>query len=857
MSHHNTVRLIAAITSILLAVAFAGCGRGEGDLTSATAAPPSDAALDGAANPACAAGDAAGTPTALAEAMTAIKASETPPGVDPGLWVELTAELMRVLSNSGARDITMHPPEGEHNHVRDLWLTEDGEGGWRLEWSYVNVGDYNHDGLVGVSDLTPIGQYYEVADGDPDWAAASVADGNRDGMVTVNDITPIGQNFMAFVEGYDVYGSTDGAGAWEQVNSQAYAQEPELSVELGATEYFYFQVAPTCGETEGVRSGSASKYFAVEELSGYSAQITSLADGTYQPGQHAQSLAQLAVEVAQQPYVREATDLGNALWVVYTDGFHEYWLFPEEPEGGVSSVSAISPPIRQASELVEGNSLVILDPEFGPSATPVAQMTADFQGLGYSVTVAAGSDCDLDAFLDLAGASVIVIITHGFASGPSPSDRMWILTGDEVDPDEALAYEIARRNDPAIVFRLAPVNWSGTQYWQVSDLWFRHEYQSKPLNHGIVYNGACQGLYKGTNTSMAKAFTTLGMACYLGWTDNQEPGPDAAAALFHDMSDSDDLATALAQLPASLKTDGAAQLVYYPASGGSVQIADQFMLSVWPETYLCGGSAEGWHLDVDMGVEYATVAVVAEGAEDLKALFAHIYYDRTKYTPIGGGPVSLGGDINWVSAGGPIRDRLGRIAHGQVLAWPQDAAGLSGNVTLAELEFHVSADSWSPPGPRAILAPVDRLVLNSEDGLLSWTCGSGGDYNQDGKVFVDDLIPLAMYIGEFPGELQHPWVDGNQDGAITISDLTPMTMNMLASIDAYYVYMSMSRNDHPDGGVVVREVEFGDGWIGGDGWLSFICDLGATVPEAYYWVRSACEDSLGAASDYVHAPPQE
>ena len=80
-----------------------------------------------------------------------------------------------------------------------------------LAWGYDCQGDYNQDGLVTVTDLTPVGQHYEQAGPFDDGDALSVVDGNGDGMITVSDITPIGQNFGRGVEGYDVYASTDPA----------------------------------------------------------------------------------------------------------------------------------------------------------------------------------------------------------------------------------------------------------------------------------------------------------------------------------------------------------------------------------------------------------------------------------------------------------------------------------------------------------------------------------------------------------------------------------------------------------------------------------------------------------------------
>jgi len=64
-----------------------------------------------------------------------------------------------------------------------------------LSWYYTHPGDYNQDGLVTVSDITPLGQNFGAEGPFAIDSALSVVDGNSDGLITVSDITPVGQNF--------------------------------------------------------------------------------------------------------------------------------------------------------------------------------------------------------------------------------------------------------------------------------------------------------------------------------------------------------------------------------------------------------------------------------------------------------------------------------------------------------------------------------------------------------------------------------------------------------------------------------------------------------------------------------------
>ncbi|MBN2083215.1 hypothetical protein JW859_13535 [bacterium] len=78
-----------------------------------------------------------------------------------------------------------------------------------FSWYYAHPGDYNQDGLVTVSDITPLGVNFNAAGPFSEDSALAMVDGNSDGLITVNDITPIGQNFSKSLERYQVFHSND------------------------------------------------------------------------------------------------------------------------------------------------------------------------------------------------------------------------------------------------------------------------------------------------------------------------------------------------------------------------------------------------------------------------------------------------------------------------------------------------------------------------------------------------------------------------------------------------------------------------------------------------------------------------
>jgi probable HAF family extracellular repeat protein len=247
---------LRCMTWVCLAVLLGGCGgKGGGALISQPGEPQTP-------GPSAAFPPPSSVP--LRDVVAEIQAAEPLASVDSELWDELTAELVRVLEARGTSQVVQHPPEGLYNQVPDLALVDDGIGGFNLEWTYCNVGDYNQDGLVSINDLTPIGQFYNASSGDPVWDEAQLADGNGDGMVTINDVTQIGQNYLSFVSAYRVNGSYLYFGPWDELGSVAFAegqaQSPlSFTFPLGDDSYSTYHVAPLDGSgIEGVPSAALS-----------------------------------------------------------------------------------------------------------------------------------------------------------------------------------------------------------------------------------------------------------------------------------------------------------------------------------------------------------------------------------------------------------------------------------------------------------------------------------------------------------------------------------------------------------------------------------------------------------------------
>ncbi|MBN2081919.1 PKD domain-containing protein [bacterium] len=208
-----------------------------------------------------------------------------PSGTEAPSPAELEALLAAELARLGVdpAKAAAAAPQGETNRVFNLEaavVDPDGHGGGFpseiiLAWTERCVGDYNQDGLVGVSDLTPLGQQYletvdygpadyrfgipywplgfptddggagvgnPPLDGSPAdrWRLARV-DGNGDGLINVSDITPIGQHWKERLDGYRVYRKCAGEQGYMLVKNQddpalPYTVPRQLGFPAGATE---------------------------------------------------------------------------------------------------------------------------------------------------------------------------------------------------------------------------------------------------------------------------------------------------------------------------------------------------------------------------------------------------------------------------------------------------------------------------------------------------------------------------------------------------------------------------------------------------------------------------------------------
>ena len=132
-----------------------------------------------------------------------VQTIERPASVSPELWQQLTAELERVLAASGRDRTASTAPVGPGSVIGNFNAYLDGLQ-QRAYFSYRNQGDYDVNGLVAISDLTPVGIHFGKTNESADWTEAQLADGDGNGVITIADVTPIGQNFGGRIDGYEL-----------------------------------------------------------------------------------------------------------------------------------------------------------------------------------------------------------------------------------------------------------------------------------------------------------------------------------------------------------------------------------------------------------------------------------------------------------------------------------------------------------------------------------------------------------------------------------------------------------------------------------------------------------------------------
>jgi hypothetical protein len=164
-----------------------------------------------------------------AQALALLATEPTPAGVDDGVFQQLKDELERTLrALHGSHADPFARQASSPGGPADAAVLELDNAGESLSWYLDNPGDYDQNGIVGISDLTPLGIHFGLritpAAGNAPFIllgedqttpfayekSESVVDGDGNGEIGIADVTTIGQNFGRQLLGYRVYAASAG-----------------------------------------------------------------------------------------------------------------------------------------------------------------------------------------------------------------------------------------------------------------------------------------------------------------------------------------------------------------------------------------------------------------------------------------------------------------------------------------------------------------------------------------------------------------------------------------------------------------------------------------------------------------------
>jgi hypothetical protein len=183
-----------------------------------------------------------------------------PEGVDEHVWKAITGEFLRNFPVN--RTVSAPPAVAPIPNIE--WQGAPGSV-LVLRWSYNNFGDYDLNGEVGISDLTPIAVNYLFPAEQNE--LTMWLDQSGDGEVGIPDVTPIALNYLCTVDGYVIEYSSEQSGGFSEAGRIEFnsdggidkTQIPylfEAQIDSGVPFESWFRVRSYHGETLGPPSAS-------------------------------------------------------------------------------------------------------------------------------------------------------------------------------------------------------------------------------------------------------------------------------------------------------------------------------------------------------------------------------------------------------------------------------------------------------------------------------------------------------------------------------------------------------------------------------------------------------------------------
>ena len=156
-------------------------------------------------------------PLTIEDQLAELDALPLPKGVDSLLWTQLKGEMKKILLEQNKVSSAAPAADASQTTLRFEPAAQE------LHWSFFSQGDYDQNGEVNISDITPIAQNFGKSAGGGSFAVEaieSVIDGDGNGEINIADLTPIGINFGRRVGSYNIYKSAS-SGDYPPANTAA------------------------------------------------------------------------------------------------------------------------------------------------------------------------------------------------------------------------------------------------------------------------------------------------------------------------------------------------------------------------------------------------------------------------------------------------------------------------------------------------------------------------------------------------------------------------------------------------------------------------------------------------------------
>jgi len=179
---------------------------------------------------------------------------------------------------------------------------------------------------------------------------------------------------------------------------------------------------------------------------------------------------------------------------------------------------------------------------------------------------------------------------------------------------------------------------------------------------------------------------------------------------------------------------------------------------------------------------------------------------------------------------------------------------------VAEVVFEKGPQTEFDDPPTVARDYPQQLSYNTSTQRLEWYYSLKGDFDQDGRVFMDDLILFDIHNekpGPFDMALVESLIDSNMDSYIATDDVTAFGMHLNQTLDGYNVYATPNANQVPTDpqapstlppvGYVAFSDAVGDPLVDR---LRFSAPL--DVPAgSHVWIRPVLKGTEGSISDVV------